>query len=63
MDYLVLWVTHNGMWQTSKSVKTIVNMHHPNDKLRVRKFIVLINYFSDMWTRKTHMIHPSTRLS
>ena len=63
MEYLFLCVTHNGVRPKSKKVETIVNMHHPNEKLKVRTFIILINNFRDMWTIPTHMIHPFTRLS
>ena len=63
MEYLFFCVTHNGVRPKSKKMDIIVNMQPPNDKLKVRTFIILINNFRDMWNIPTHMIHPLTRLS
>ena len=38
-------------------------MKPPTSQTEVRKFIGVINYYCNMWTRQSHMLAPLTRLT
>ena len=62
MGYLGFWVTRKGVRPVSKTFKSVVNLYPPEYKLVVHTFILLINFYKHMWSRKSHTIQPLNKL-
>ena len=63
MEYLGFWVTRTGILQINRKGEAIVNMTPTKNKKQVRMFIGMINYYMDMWSRRSHLLHPLTSLT
>ena len=63
MEYLGLWVTSNGVKPINRKIEEMNKMNPPTSQKEVRKFIDVINYYRDMWPRRSHMLAPLTRLA
>ena len=62
-EYLGLWITHNGLEIINKKIEPINNMIPPNLRKGVRKFIALVNYYLNMWSKRLHTLAPLTMLA
>ena len=47
----------------NRKIETIANMKPTTPQMEVRKFIGVINYYRDMWPRRSHTLVPLTRLT
>ena len=63
MEYLGFWVTRTGIQLINKKVEAIVKMTPPKNMKEVRVFIGIVNYYKDMWDRRSHLLHPLTALT
>ena len=45
MQYLLFWVTYNGVKPKKKKIEFITNMAPPNSRKEVRKFIGVVNNY------------------
>ena len=63
MEYLGFWVTRTGIRLINKKVEAIVNMKPPKNTKYVRYFIGIVNYYRDMWAKRSHLLHPLTALT
>ena len=63
MGYLDFWVTRTGTQPINKKVESIVNMTPPKNTKEVRVLIGIINYYWDMWARRSYLLHPFTVLT
>ena len=62
LEYLGYWVTRDGIQPIPKKVEAIHNMKAPRNKHEVRRFIGMINFYHDMWLRRSHILAPLTAL-
>ena len=62
MVYLGFWVTYDGVKSINRKIEAITNMEPPTLRKDVRKFIGVINYYRDMWPRRSHTFAPLTKL-
>ena len=62
MEYLGFWVTRNGIRPIKKKLEAIVTMKPPTRPKQARGFIGLLNYYRDVWDRRSHLLHPLTAL-
>ena len=62
MEYLVFWVTWDGIKPIDKN-KNNKNMKPPISRKEVRKFIGLVNYYSNMWARCSHILATLTNIT
>ena len=62
MEYLGFWVTRNGIQPINKKVEAIENITPPINTKNMRAFIGLVNYYRDMWPRRSHLLQPLTVL-
>ena len=46
-----------------KKVDAIQAIEVPKTKRELRKFIGMVNYYRDMWKKRSHILAPLTKLS
>ena len=63
IEYLGYWVTRDGVQPMPAKVEAILNMEEPKTKTQLRAFIGLVNYYRDMWRRRSHVLAPLTGLT
>ena len=63
MEYLVFWVTRDGVKPINRKIKVINNVNPPTYQRQVQKFIGVVNYYRYMWPRRSHMLAPLTKLT
>ena len=63
MEYLYLWVTRNGVKPTKEKIEAINNMVPPTSQKELQKCIHVINYYRNMWSRKSHMLAHLTKIT
>jgi len=63
LEYLGYWITRDGIQPVSKKVDAIMNIAEPRTKKELRSFIGLVNYYRDMWIRRSHVLAPLARLT
>ena len=63
LEYLGYWVTREGIQPVQTKVDAIQNIAPPKTKRELRKFIGIINYYRDMWIRRSELLAPLTALT
>ena len=63
LEYLGYWITREGIQPVTKKINAIKNIAPPENKKELRRFIGLVNYYRDMWVRRSHVLAPLTILS
>jgi len=63
LEYLGYWITREGVKPLSKKVEAINNLAPPTNRRMLRQFIGMVNYYRDMWPRRSHVLAPLTRLT
>ena len=63
MEYLGFWVNQSGIQPIYKKLEAIINMTPPKNMEEVRAFIGIVNYYRDMWYRRSHLLNPLTALT
>ncbi len=53
LEYLGYWITHGGIKPLSKKVEAMHNLAVPKTQKQVRAFIGMVNYYRDMWARRS----------
>ena len=47
----------------NERLEAIVNMKQPKNTKEVSAFIGIINYYMDMWAKRSHLLHPLIALT
>lgn len=63
LEYLGYWVTRDGIMPMPKKVRGITEIAPPTNKKELRSFIGLVNYYRDMWIRRSDVLTPLTALT
>ena len=63
IDYLGYIVTPTGMQPNPKKIKAIQALERPRTVTEVRKLIGMVQYYRDLWPRRSHILEPFTALS
>ncbi|HSN67194.1 MAG TPA: reverse transcriptase domain-containing protein [Fusibacter sp.] len=62
LEYLGYWITRDGIQPVTKKVQAILQLEPPKPRRELRKFIGMINYYRDMWIRRSDVLAPLTQL-
>jgi len=63
MEYLGYWVARDGIQPQAKKIQAIHRIAEPSNKKDLRRFIGLVNYYRDMWVRRSHILAPLAKLT
>ncbi len=63
IDYLGYIVTPTGIKPNPKKIEAIQNLERPKTVTEVRSLIGMVQYYRDLWPRRSHILEPFTRLS
>jgi len=62
-EYLGYWITRDGIQPMPAKVHAIQKIAEPTTKKQLRGFIGIVNYYRDMWIRRSHVLAPLARLT
>jgi hypothetical protein len=62
VEYLGYLITRAGIQPVAKKVQAIHNLKPPTTTKQLRSFIGIVNYYRDMWIRRSHILAPLTKL-
>ena len=63
LEYLGYWITRDGIQPMPKKVKAIMDIAEPRNRRELRSFIGIVNYYRDMWIRRSHVLAPLASLT
>ena len=63
LEYLGYWITRGGIQPVTKKINAIQKIAPPTNKKELRRFIGLVNYYRDMWLRRSHVLAPLAKLT
>lgn len=63
LEYLGYWITRDGIQPLPDKVDAIHRIKAPKTKKQLRSFIGIINYYRDMWVRRSHVLAPLAQLT
>ena len=62
IDYLGYWITQHGIQPQPKKMEAIMRLTPPTTERQLRRFLGMINYYRDMWQRRSHILAPLTAM-
>ena len=62
-EYLGFWLNRQGLQPQPKKVEAIMRLQPPKTVKQVRHFLGLVNYYRDVWRRRSHILAPLTDLT
>ena len=63
LEYLGYWITREGIKPMPKKILAIQKIAEPKTKKELRSFIGVVNYYRDMWIRRSHVLAPLAALT
>ena len=63
LEYLGYWITRNGIQPMKNKVAAIMRIGEPKNRKQLRSFIGVVNYYRDMWLRRSHILAPLASLT
>jgi RNase H-like domain found in reverse transcriptase/Reverse transcriptase (RNA-dependent DNA polymerase) len=63
LEYLGYWLTRQGIQPQPKKVEAILRLSAPQNWRQLRHFLGMVNYYRDMWQRRSHLLAPLTALT
>ncbi len=62
IEYLGYLLTREGIKPQPKKVQEILTLNPPNNVKDLRHFLEMVQYYRDMWARRSEMLAPLTDL-
>jgi hypothetical protein len=62
LEYLGYWVIQDGIQPLPKKVDAMLNIQVPKTKRNLRTFVGMINFYRDMWPKRSEHLAPLTDL-
>jgi len=63
IEYLGYWITRKGIQPVQSKVEAILKIRAPTTRKELRHFIGIVNYYRDMWFRRSELLAPLTSLT
>ncbi len=63
LEYLGYWITRKGIQPCQSKVTAIQQIAAPKTRKELRKFIGMVNYYRDMWIRRSDVLAPLAALT
>ena len=63
LEYLGYWITRDGIKPLPDKVRAILALEPPKNRRELRSFIGIVNYYRDMWIRRSHVLAPLASLT
>jgi len=63
LEYLGYWITRSGIKPVYEKVKAVMKIAEPKNRKELRSFIGVVNYYRDMWVRRSHVLAPLAALT
>ena len=63
LEYLGYWISREGIRPLPKKVEAILRIAEPKSRRELRGFIGIVNYYRDMWIRRSHVLAPLAALT
>jgi hypothetical protein len=62
VEYLGHMITKDGVTPVKKKLDAILDIDVPKTKKQLRRFVGMVNYYRDMWPRRSHLLRALTRI-
>jgi transposase InsO family protein len=62
VEYLGYQLTRNGIQPQPKKVEAILRIAPPKTKKQLRHFLGMVNFYRDVWRRRSHILAPLTSM-
>jgi RNase H-like domain found in reverse transcriptase len=63
IEYLGYWITRKGIQPVHNKGEAILKIKAPTTRKELRRFIGIVNYYRDMWFRRSELLAPLTSLA
>ena len=63
LEYLGYWITRKGIQPLTKKVEAILKIATPTKRKELRSFLGMVNFYRDMWPKRSEILAPLTSLT